>query len=436
MATQEKMTINERYKYLRLVQERYWAAGRTERSSLLNELEEVTGLHRKSLIRLLRGGLKRKRRRRQRGRTYGAEVDDALRIISESMDHICAERLQPNLVWIAKHLAWHGELTVNKPLLQQLDKISVSTVRRIMQRIGQDQPRRVRKRPVQRRSYPQIPARRLAWDLKEPGYFEVDLVHHCGESSSGEYVCTLQMIDVATGWSERVAVLGRSYLVMRDAFERILQRLPFAVCELHPDNGSEFLNRLLLRYWPQAMPGVEISRSRPYQKNDNRFVEQKNSSLVRAYLGNERFDTVAHTDALNRYYDGMWLYYNCFQPVMRLSAKKILPTTNGIPQIRRHFDQAQTPLDRLLATQTLTIKQAASLKVLRRDTNPRQLLKELYHQRDTLFELPTALPNQSQDVRQTLYNQNLQQGKNQTIYTWKGDGGPVTLSNDRTIAVR
>ncbi|KKL69430.1 hypothetical protein LCGC14_2115030 [marine sediment metagenome] len=435
MATQEKMTVNERYKYLRLVQERYWAAGRTERSSLLNELEEVTGLHRKSRIRLLRGGLERKRRRRQRGRTYGPEVDDALRVISESMDHICAERLQPNLVWLAKHLSQHGELAVDKQLLKQLEKISVSTVRRNLQRIGQDQPRLVRKRSTQRSIYQQIPARRLAWDLLEPGHFEVDLVHHCGATSSGQYVCTLQMVDIATGWSERVAVLGRSYLVMQDAFERILQRLPFAVRELHPDNGSEFLNHHLLRFWTRSMPGLEVSRSRPYQKNDNRFVEQKNSSLVRAYLGQVRFDTAVHTEALNRFYDGMWLYYNCFQPVMRLSAKEILPTTNGIPQIRRHFDQAQTPLDRLLATQTLTIKQAASLKVLRRDTNPRRLLKQLYQQRDALFELPQAVSDQTEDVRQTLYNQNLYQGKSQTIYAWKGGGGPVTFSNDRTITL-
>jgi len=344
--------------------------------------------------------------------------------------------LQPNLVRIAKQLARHGELTVNKQLLQQLDRISISTLRRTLQRIDQDQPRLVRKRPVQRRSYQQIPARRLAWDLKGPGHFEVDLVHHCGETSSGQYVCTLQMIDVATGWSERVAVLGRSYLVMRNAFERILQRLPFAVRELHPDNGSEFLNHHMQRYWSQAMPRLEVSRSRPYQKNDNRFVEQKNSSLVRAYLGQERFDTVAHTEALNRYYDGMWLYYNCFQPVMRLRAKEILPTTNGIPQIRRRFDPAQTPLDRLLATQTLTTKQAAALKVLRRDTNPLRLIRQLYQQRDALFELPQAASDLTEDVRQTLYSQNLYQGENQTIYTWKGGGGPVTFSNDSTFTVR
>lgn len=417
MATEERMTIEERYKYLRLMHGRYWAGSRKERSVLLDEMGEVTGMHRKSLIRLLRSGVERKRRRRQRGRTYGAEVDDALRVISESMDHICAERLQPNLVWIAEHLAVHGELVVNKHLLQQLGKISVSTVQRTLQRLGQDEPRLVRKRPTRPRSYQQIPARRLAWDLKEPGHFEVDLVHHSGETTSGQYVCTLQMVDIATGWSERVAVLGRSYLVMRDAFDRILQRLPFAVHELHPDNGGEFLNHHLLRYWPQAMPGVELSRSRPYQKNDNRFVEQKNCSLVRAYLGQQRLDTIAHTEALNRFYDGMWVYYNCFQPVMRLSAKEVLPTTNGIPQVRRHFDQAQPPLERLLATKVVSTKQAAQLKVLRRDTNPRQLLKQLYQLRDALLQLPSAIPGQSEDVRQTLQNQNLYQGENPTTLT-------------------
>lgn len=425
MATQERMTIEEQYKYLRLMQDRYWAGGKGERSRLLDEMEEVTGLHRKSLIRLMRGRLKRKRRRRQRGRTYGAEVEDALRVISESMDHICAERLRPNLVWIAEHLAQHGELAVNKRQLEQLGKISVSTVRRILQQVGQDEPRLVRKRTSQPHSYQQIPARRLAWDLTEPGYFEVDLVHHCGETSSGQYVYTLQMVDIATGWSERVAILGRSYLVMRDAFERILQRLPFAVRELHPDNGSEFLNHHLLRYWPDAMPGVALSRSRPYQKNDNRFVEQKNGSLVRAYLGQQRLDTVAHTEALNRFYEGMWVYYNCFQPVMRLSAKEVLPTTNGIPQVRRRFDEARPPLDRLLATNTLSTKQAAELKLLRRDTNPRQLLKELYQLRDSLLELPLATPGQSEDVHLTLQNQQRLEGKTNNSYAersrWPGN---------------
>ena len=163
--------------------------------------------------------------------------------------------------------------------------------------------------------------KRIPWHQQEPGHFEVDLVHHCGSSASGEYVHTIQIIDVATAWSERVAVMGRSYLVMKDGFRRILARLPFPVHEIHPDNGSEFFNHHMLRFWHGLKPKPELSRSRPYHKNDNRFVEQKNSTLVRAFLGYDRLDTVAHTLAVNQLYDKMWVYYNLFQPLMRLSEK-------------------------------------------------------------------------------------------------------------------
>ncbi len=129
------------------------------------------------------------------------------------------------------------------------------------------------------------------------------------------------MVDVATGWTEQVATLGRSYRVMEDGFRRILARLPFQVLEIHPDNGSEFLNAHLVRFWKEMVKGVTLSRSRPFHKNDNRFVEQKNSTLVRAYLGLARFDTAAQTNAINQLYEKMWLYYNFFQPVMRLREK-------------------------------------------------------------------------------------------------------------------
>ncbi|MGD2165867.1 MAG: hypothetical protein PVH50_10105 [Anaerolineae bacterium] len=238
MTTEEKMTIDERWKYLRAMRKRYREAGRRVKGKLLDEMEAVTGLHRKSLIRLMNGSLTRKPRRRQRGKTYGPEVDDALRVIYESYDGICAERLTPNLVTMAEHLARHGELRVTLELLNQLGRISISTVQRRLNRIRQDQPRLPRKPPRRgRRATRDIPMRRLAWDLPEPGYFETDLVHHCGCTAAGEYACTLQMIDVVTGWSERRIVLGRSSLVVKDAFRSILARLPFPVLELHPDNG-------------------------------------------------------------------------------------------------------------------------------------------------------------------------------------------------------
>ena len=177
---------------------------------------------------------------------------------------------------MAKHLAHHGELEVSDLLLEKLGHASISTVGRILQRIRQDEPRLPRRKAPKRSKLTQsIPMKRIPWDIATPGHFEVDLVHHCGPTASGEYLCTLQMIDVATGWSERVAVLGRSFLVMTHAFRSILRRLPFPVLEIHPDNGSEFLNHHMFRLWGDTVQGVTFSRSRPYHKNDNRNVEQK-----------------------------------------------------------------------------------------------------------------------------------------------------------------
>ncbi|MCR4408413.1 MAG: integrase [Anaerolineae bacterium] len=360
------------------MKKRYIKANRKERGRLLDEMEVVTGLHRKSLIRLMDSPLQRQPRRRQRGCTYGPEVDDALRVIAESLDYICAERLTPNLVWMAEHLAAHGELEVSPPLLAQLARISVSSVARKLKHIRQDQPRLPVKGPERANPATRgVPMRRIPWNEAQPGHFEVDLVHHCGPSAAGEYVHALQMIDIATGWSERVAVLGRSYLVMADGFRRILARLPFPVCEVHFDNGSEFFNHHMLRFWQEIYPDVQISRSRPYHKNDNRFVEQKNSTLVRAYLGQERLDTVAQTLALHQLYDRMWLYYNFFQPVMHLTEKIIIPA-EGQGRVQRRYDQARTPFDRVCATSVMSQDRRDQLMVLRDQANPRQLRQEIY----------------------------------------------------------
>jgi hypothetical protein len=403
MSTQDKMTIDERRKYLRTMKRRYVKAGRKERAQLLDEMEAVTGLHRKGLIRLMNGSLERKPRRKQRGRTYGLEVDDALHIISETLDYICADRLTPNLVWMATHLAAHGEMDTSPLLLEQLERVSISTVKRRLKRIGQDRPRLPRKGPRRANKIERdIPMKRIAWDEQEPGHFEVDLVHHCGNSASGEYVSTLQMIDIATGWSERVAVLGRSYLVMQDAFRRIVARLPFPIREIHPDNGSEFLNHHMVRFWGELVQGVILSRSRPYQKNDNRNVEQKNATLVRAYLGHERLDSVAQVLALNELYDEMWRYYNLFQPVMHLIEKTVTLEEGQPTRVKRKHDQARTPFDRLCNTDAIAQQCRERLEALRDQINPRRLRQEIYDSIDQLFDLPGAVSDVTEDVFQTL----------------------------------
>jgi hypothetical protein len=377
------MTVNERRKCLKRMQGRYLAATREERSRLLDELAELTGLHRKSVVRLLNGPtLERQARRRQRGRVYGAAVDDALRVIWESLDYVCAERLTPALVETAEQLARHGELVVTEEVLGQLGRISVSSVQRRLTRLGQDVARRLPRRGPDRANTVarEIPMKRIPWDTAEPGHFEVDLVHHSGPRSDGDFVHTFQMIDVATGWSERVAILGRSQRAMEEGTRLILARLPFAVKELHPDNGPEFLNHHLVRIWGETITGLQLSRSRPYQKNDNRFVEQKNDTLVRAYLGQARLDTAEQCATLNALYDQMWVYYNLFQPVLHLVEK----THDGV-RTRRKRDDAQTPLARLLATNTLSPAERDQVQRRYAETNPRALRRAILAGIDALL---------------------------------------------------
>jgi hypothetical protein len=278
MPIDDRMTVNERRKYLKLMQRRYDGANRGERGTLLTEMAAVTGLHRKSLTRLLRGpNLERAPKRpRFRRRRYGSDVAAVVRVVWESLDYVCAERLTPALLVIAQQLAQWEELMLTPALEAQLVSISRATVQRLLQRFGQDTPKLPRRKPQPpNRVLRGVPMERLSWATTVPGSFETDLVHHCGPVAAGTYVHTLQLVDVATGWSERVAVLGRSQEQMVAAFRRVQARLPFAITHLHPDNGSEFFNDHLIRYFGEEVIGLKLSRSRPYQKNDNRFVEQK-----------------------------------------------------------------------------------------------------------------------------------------------------------------
>lgn len=404
MPADDKMTIDERFKYLRQMQKRYRGADRLTREQLLDEMEHVTELHRKSLIRLMAGGLERELRTQQRGRTYGPRVARAVQIIAESLDYPCAERLTPTLVWMAHHLAAQGELQITPEMVAQLGAMSLSTVHRLSVAWQRDIPRRLPRGGPERANQVlrEVPMKRLAWDESQPGHFEVDLVHHCGPSASGDYVHTLQMIDVCTGWSERMAVLGRSYVVMQDAFRWLSCRLPFPILEIHPDNGSEFFNHHLLRFWKDRVQGVTLSRSRPYQKNDNRFVEQKNATLVRAYLGYDRLDTVEQTLALNRLYHQMWIYYNLFQPVMHQIEKTTRTLEDGSTRIQRRHDTARTPFERLCETNAILPQRRAEIEALRDRTNPRQLRQEIYDAIPRLFAMPNAIPGQPQNVYDTL----------------------------------
>lgn len=388
MVVEEAMTINERRTYLKRMLPRYRAANRSARSALLTEMEEVTGMHRKSLTRLLHApSLARTPRRTQRDRRYGAAVRQIVQVVWESLDYVCAERLTPQLLATAQHLATFGEVTLTAALEAELAAISRATVGRMLTRLPRATPRLPRRGPEQaNRLRRAVPMGRIPWQTTEPGWFEVDLVHHCGDSTAGDYLHTLQLIDVATGWSERVAIRGRGQAAMETGFRQVLARLPFPVRHLHPDNGGEFFNDHLVRFWGEEITGLTLSRSRPYQKNDNRFVEQKNDTLVRAYVGSDRLDTVAQRDALNRLYEQLWLYYNFFQPVLHLIAKE-----RQTDRVIRRWDDAQTPYQRLVATGELDAVLRAHFDTLYAQTNPRHLRQEIYAGLARLWENESAL---------------------------------------------
>lgn len=375
MAAEEEMTIDERRKYLKKVWPRYQAADRAGRSILLTGMAAVTGLHRKSLIRLLAApALERRPRGRQRGRPYGAEVRAVVATVWESLDYICAERLAPALASTARHLAAFGECHLAPEVEARLGTISRATVQRMLRTMARPTPRLPRGGPEQaNHARRDVPTGRLPWDTATPGHFEVDLVHHGGSGTVGEYGHTLQMVDVATGWSERVAVLGRGQAAMEAGFRRILGRLPFPGLELHPDDGGEFFNNHLVRFWGEAIAGLKLSRSRPYHKNDNRLVEQKNGTLVRAYLGYGRLDTAAQAVALDTLYEQLWVYYNLSQPVLHLREKVV-----AADRLRRTWDAAATPYQRLVATGVLDPDQRATLDAHHAQTNPRQLRRTIY----------------------------------------------------------
>ena len=330
----EKMNVDERIKYLRLMQRRYMSANRKGKSALLTEMQMITSLHRKYLVvRMNSPDLCRHRRNRERSRTYGPDVEYVVRLVADAQDWIGAKRLQPVLAHDAQNLEQYGHLSLTPELLAQLEKISVHTVRRILQRIGRPAgglPRVRSGRRADSVAQSQVPVGVIPWQESEPGHFEADLVHHTSDEQRGRFVCSVHFVDVKTGWSELFAILGYSFEQMWRALQAFRARCPIPVREIHTDNGCEFMNHAFISQFGSQAVHTRLSRGRPGCKNDNRFVEQKNSSLVRAYVGRLSLNTPEQRDRLNQLYADLWCYYNLFQPVVRQTSRRVAKGSDGL----------------------------------------------------------------------------------------------------------
>ena len=384
----EEMNIDERFKYLRIMQDRYTTADRKLRTELLSEMEIVTGLQRKYLIgQMDNPDLHRHARHRERGRVYGSDVIQVVTTIADALDWICAERLQPTLRETAEILMGFDELAVSDEVLDKLGQISVASVGRILAKIrpAERLPRAYPGRRVDNSAQRAVPIAVIPWDITEPGHFEVDLVHHGVADEHGQLVCTIQFIDVLTGWSERFAIMGYEFDAIWEALQAFQRHCPIPIREIHSDNGSEFINTAVVACFGSEKLDAIQTRGRPGYHNDNRCVEQKNSSLVRAYLGTTPLHTHAQRRALQQLYDDMWLYYNFFQPVLRQTERSAVPRPNGTLRIERHQDRARTPLRRLLdAKPPVSREDQERLLTLYQMTNPLALKRRIHDQVESL----------------------------------------------------
>lgn len=384
-----KMSVSAQTEYLRMMQRRYRDADRSAKSHLLDELEEVTHLSRKHLIALMnRSYSGRRKRSRERQRVYGQDVTEAIGTIAEALDWICAERLQPVLGSMARRLMACDEMQVSDEVLEKLERISVATVGRILKKPGPVRkfPRPYPGRRAETSAQQQVPISIIPWQQSVPGHFEVDLVHHGAADRRGNLVCTIQFIDVLTGWSERFAIMGYTFETIWQAIQDFRDHCPIPVRELHSDNGSEFINHALISAFGHELVGIAQTRGRPGYHNDNRFVEQKNSSLVRAYLGNLPLHTSAELQALNTLYQDMWLYYNLFQPVLRQTERTAVTGPDGLVRIRRKQDCAQTPFQRLCGAQPpIPRERRERLQRLYEQTNPMVLKRHIHAQIEDLI---------------------------------------------------
>ena len=368
------MTRRSVQEYLAAQRERYVRAARASRSRLLDEMVAVTGYHRKAVIRQLRQTRAGPWRRRRVGRPrqYDGAVATAAQVLWEAAGQIGAKRLQPFVPELLERLTSCGELRVPPRTARLLGQVSISTLERLLAPARRTVPRRgpsLTRPGAWLKS--QIPIRTFAeWDDARPGFLEVDLVAHCGQSTAGFFRHTLCAVDIATGWVELQPVWGKGHRRVTAAIHEVRGRLPVPLRGLDTDNGAEFINRPL--YYYCGREAITFTRSRPYRKNDSAHVEQKNGAIVRALVGYDRYSSRAAFAQLARVYRLLRLHTNFFQPVQRLVHK----SRHGA-RVHRVYDRAQTPFQRLCARQVLTPASAQGLAGVYRSLNPLQLRRQI-----------------------------------------------------------
>lgn len=360
------MSQKGKWEYFRAIYERYHQADRKLKGTILNEFCLNTGYHRKYALRLLNGpppGRYRGRTHRRRPCRYGPQALSILTAVWEAAGYPWSVRLKALLpLW----LPWlRQRFRAPREVERQILRISPRQI---------DRRLRARKARLRRRIYGrtrpgtllkhQIPVKTDHWDVKVPGFTEVDLVAHSGNSGSGEFAHSLNLTDIHTTWTETRAILGKSQVAVVEAFNEIATALPFRLLGIDSDNGSEFLNWHLGSWC--AKREVQFTRGRPYKKDDNAHVEQKNWTHVRKLLGWDRYDSRPAVEAINDLYrNELRLWLNLYLPSVKLLKKVRVGS-----KLRRVYDAAQTPFQRVVASRLADPAQVTALEECMKTLDP------------------------------------------------------------------
>lgn len=377
------MTPEDRHEQARRLSESYRKAPRTGKSAMLDSFCQATKLNRKYAIGLLRDPpepRQRVRATRARKQRYGEDVVKVLEVIWEAADFPWSMRLKAMIPLWLPHLGKQARVT--PAIIAALATISPRTIDRRLKPVRMATRRRLygRTKPGSLLKH-QIPVRTERWDVDQPGWGEIDLVSHSGSCADGEFAHSMNFTDIHSTWVETRAVLSKGQTGVLAALNDIREQLPFTLRGLDSDNGSEFINHHVVAFCKRH--AIQFTRGRPYKKDDNAHVEQKNWTHVRRLVGWERIDTRAAVDLLNDLYCNEWRWMmNLFQPSVKLLRKERIGS-----RVRRVYDAPAAPLDRLLRESTNHSPRLAELIALRNQINPFDLSNRIQAKIDQVHRL-------------------------------------------------
>lgn len=370
---------------------RYGRASKVEKSLILGEFIAVSGYHRKHAIRLLRSvpEVPVKRARESR-RVYDEAVKAALVILWEACDRICGKRLKAAIPNLIRALEKHGHLQLDPVVRQRVLAVSAATIDRLLVPVRQGAGAR-RRRHCRKKVSQEIPTKTFAeWKDPAPGYLEIDFVVHGGGSMSGEYLHSLVVTDVCSGWVEAVPLLAREQSLVVAGLDRIRGQLPVPARGIDSDNDGAFINDTLASYCREAK--LEFTRSRPHHSNDQAWIEQKNGAVIRRMVGHERFAGLVAGQALAQLLQAVRLYVNFFQPSFKLRER----VREGA-KVKKAYHPPVTPCERLLAHKEVEEKTKDSLRMQQERLDPVALLQRIRQGQAALAALSSGKSSDGPD---------------------------------------